>query len=269
MNCAVKKANRPFGHYANSVVRIGWLLFLRDFMYRYRQTFLGYFWAFIKPLLMGVPIILVGRQFDLGDNNAEVPYEVYSFIGLIFYNIFWDSVIFPQWIMRRTRKVIQNAPFPHEAVLVSSIFYVLFNTVVYLFLMTIVIVLFKTPVALSVFFTLMSIPLMMLAGISIGIYFAPTVLVYLDVRYSLSFISNILMWSAPIVYKQPETGLLSNINRWNPITYLISLPRDLLFGTQNGHIMFFVISLLFFFVLLAVGLNYFYRAMSIAIDQII
>ncbi len=251
------------------VIHLGYYLFLKDFRYRYRQTFFGYFWAVLKPLLIGVPLILIGRQFDLGSDSKDVPYEIYSFAGIILFQIFWEIVMFPQWIMRRSRQFFKNVRVPYESVIFAGLCYSIFNTLIYIAVLAVIFLVCSVHIPISAAVAVLLIPVILLCGLSIGIFFAPVTLIYLDIRYALPLISTLMLWSVPLVYKSPASGILYHINRFNPLTYLLTVPRELIFGHTDTSLLFFAGSICFFLAFLYIGLKFYFRAMPFAVDQIL
>jgi lipopolysaccharide transport system permease protein len=219
---------------------------------------------------MVVPLIIIGRQFDFGQNvTAGVSYEAFAFVGLMFWQIFWDSVVFPQWMMRRTRHIIKTVELPPSAILIAGCFYVLFNLSTYMVLIVIVLLLFKAAVSWTILLTMLSIPVIMISGLSLGIFIAPITLVYLDIRYGLPMLSGLLLWSAPIAYAKPDKGLLHVINTYNPVTYLIDTPRHWMFSGLEGSNLLFIICSGFFMVLFFLSLRFYHRTVPVAVEQIL
>src|SRR4029077_4916278 len=71
-----------------------------------------------------------------------------------------------------------------------------------------------------------ALPLVIVAGMSLGVFIVPLTFIYLDFRYALPLAAPALMWTAPILYDSPAAGPLHWVNRINPLTYLIDAPRD-------------------------------------------
>jgi len=251
-----------------ALLHLGLLLFLRDFRYRYRQSYLGYLWAVSRVLLGGIPIILVGSHFDLGAGRTPVAYAVYALTGYILWQIFWDSVISPQWIGRRLRKIVAEVPFRLEALLVAAGCYVAFNTSIYMVLLTLAFLIFKVAPPVTLLLGLAVLPLLVLAGLAIGAALVPLTYVYLDFRFGLPFLASALLWTAPIFYVSPEAGILRVINMWNPLTYIIDLPRSWFIAGLSGRDVLFVPCILAFIGLFTVGLRFYYRAMPAAVQTL-
>jgi len=255
---------------AHNTVKLGWFLFLRDFRYRFRQTYFGYIWAVIKPLLSALPIIIVGNQFDLAKNNPlQVNYAVFSFVGLMLWQVFWDSIVFPQWMLRRTRSILKRVPFKYWAVVLAGCFYVLFNLLIYIVLTAMVLIIYKISPPWTVFLSIFALIPLILSGLSIGIFIAPLTLVYLDLRYSLPTLASILLWSVPVAYVTPDKGLLSLVNRWNPLTFLINTPRAWLISGFNSSDWLFLLSFTLFFALFLGSVKFYKRAMPLVVEQIV
>lgn len=249
---------------------LGWHLFFRDFQYRYRLTFLGYFWAIIRPLFVALPIIFVGKQFDFGgDFSPDFSYEAYAFTGFIFFKIFWDAIEFPQFVMWRARKIITEVKIPYISIIIAGCYYIMINIAVYIFSLVVVFVIYNVSLKTTAFLSIFSILLCVLSGLSIGIIFSPIALFYLDIRYGIGYMSSVFMWSVPIFYVTPVDGFLSEINKWNPLTYLIEIPRYWLIGGPENNELFFGLSITFFLILFLVSLWFYHRAMPIAIERTI
>lgn len=253
---------------AHAIVRLGWLLFLRDFRLRFRQTYLGYFWAVGKVLFGGLPLILVGSSFNLGGDRSKGEYAVYALAGLIAWQIFWDAVVSPQWVARRMRRMLADLALPVEAILVAGCWYVLFHAAIYVVLVAAALAVFRLPPPLTLPLGLLALPALVFAGVAIGMWFVPLTFVYLDFRYGLPFLSPVLLWTAPIFYEMPQQGLLRQVNLWNPLTYLVDNPRQWLVEGLTGHDLAFVACMVAFAVLFAVGLRFYRRAMPIAVERL-
>ncbi len=253
-----------------NTVNLGWLLFLRDFRYRFRQAYLGYLWAFVRPVLIALPVIIVGSHFELAKNSPlKVHYAVFAFTGIILWQILWDAIIFPQWMMRRTRGILKKIRFQYWSVVVAGCFYVLFNLAIYVMLILTVFVLFDVEVGWSVLAGFVTLGLLIICGLAVGITIAPITLVYLDIRYGLPVISSALLWTVPAIYATPPEGTLSVLNRWNPLTPLIEVPRTLLVSGMSGKEWLFVLSFGMFFLLFLWSLKFYRETMPKVIEQII
>ena len=250
------------------LVTLGRLLFLRDFRFRYRQAFLGYLWAVARPLMAVLPLILVGSAFGLGGDMSTAEYALFALSGFLMWQVFWDAVIAPQWIARRLRRTFTEGPLRPEAVIAAGAGLVLFNTMFYSAIFIAAYVITRTVPPATFPLGLLAFPVILLGGLTIGAFFVPLTFVYLDFRFGLPLLSPALLWTAPIIYAAPEDGLLAVVNRWNPLTYLINIPRQWLVQGATDDDPLFLVCASVFAVLFLVTLRFFRRAMPMAVQSL-
>ena len=254
---------------ARYLVHLGWLLFLRDYHLRYRQTYLGSLWAVSKVVLTGLPLVLVGGHFGMGGDRSPMAYAAFALVGLIIWQIFWDAVISPQWIARRMRKLCTEIAFPRAAIVIAGCGYVLFNATIYLVLIGVAMLVFQVAPPATLALGLIALPGLIVAGLAVGMFFVPLTYVYLDFRYGLPFLSQFLLWTAPIFYvSQPDQKLLYTINRLNPLTYLIDIPRQWVVAGPTADDWLFAPCILAFAGVFVLGARFYRRAMPLAIERL-
>ena len=105
----------------------------------------------------------------------------------------------------------------------------------------------------SIFLVLMIIPILFL---TLGLGFVLSIVngVIRDVSSILSVAMTFLLFLTPVLYVKPETGILATISRYNPLYYLVAVPRDIIFsgGTVEwtGYILSSLLAVLFCFLTL-------------------
>ena len=250
------------------LVQLGGLLVLRDFRFRYRQAYLGYLWAVARPLTAVLPLILVGHTFGLGGDLALAEYALFALSGFLLWQVFWDAVISPQWIARRLRRVFKEAPLRPETIVAAGGGLVLFNTFFYVAIFVVASVLARTLPPPTLGLAILAYPVIVAAGLTIGGFFVPLTFVYLDFRFGLPLMSPLLLWTAPIIYAQREAGFLAIVNRWNPLTYLINIPRQWLVRGMVGDDFLFLFWAVAAGALLLASLKFLRRALPVAVQSL-
>ena len=250
------------------LIRVGWLLFLRDFRARYRQAFFKYVWAVARPLMAVVPLILVGNAFGFGGDMSASEYVLFALSGFLLWQVFWDAVVAPQWLGRRLPRTFVDGPLQPEAVVTAGACLVMFNSLFYGALFVVAYVLTPATPPLTLPLGLLALPVIVLGGLTVGAFFVPLTFVYLDFRFGLPMLAPALLWTAPILYAAPEAGLLAVVNRWNPLTYLINIPRRWLVSGTTDNDLLFVVCAGVFAVLAIVMLMFFRRAMPLAVQSL-
>lgn len=247
-------------------IRLGWYLFLRDFRYLAGQNVLGFFWLLTKPVMAAAPFILIGGHFKLGGKD-QGSYTLFAATGFLLWHLFWGAIQNPPLLLRRCRKIAQGLPLPSGALLAATAFYILMESSVMILLVA-VLSAFHASFGPSQILAVLSMPFLVLSGYSLGMWLAPMELFSRDLRYSLPYVARFFLMTAPIFYVMPEGGMLRLINKLNPLTYLIGVPRSWLVSGFSPDDPFFLAAVAFFSVFFVVGMKFNRRAMRIAAERI-
>lgn len=215
-------------------VYLGWQFFLRDFRLRYRRAYLGFIWSLAPLVTLGAALVAVGTHGRLP--GEDVPYATRIFFGLVYFQVFFDGVLLPQQMARRSRSLLSSTPIPYGALSVAAAVYALTNYLMRLPLLVMIAVCqgasIHPEVALAM---LVSFPLLLLSGLSLGqALTAPSLLLH-DIRYSMPLVQSVLFLLTPILYTMPASGYLGLANRINPLTHLIGSAVDWSLAGSTPH----------------------------------
>ena len=114
---------------------LAWRLFVRDFSARYRQSFLGYLWAFLPPVVATFTFVLLNRSGILNVGTLPLPYPAYVMIGTLLWQVFADAINSPIKAVTAAKTMLAKINFPREAILISGMLEVLFNFIIRLVLL--------------------------------------------------------------------------------------------------------------------------------------
>ena len=254
-----------------AILHTGYELLRLDFQNLYRLSLLGYFWSFFKPLATVLPLMLVGREFGLLPKGFGCSHASFLLVGALFWEFFVDCIHQTLALARRYRKEMLLRPgFEWSIVsagLTTSFFSFAFRAAIVLGW-----ILATERVNFLGFFAsiLMLIPLaamaMFIALPSICFNF-----VYNDLKYMLGYLTSLLVWSAAVYYWPSEDGRLFQVIKYNPITYLIGITRELIFFTPPTFLdgPGLEISIAVAFVLGSLGILYFRQTVRRSIDYVI
>jgi lipopolysaccharide transport system permease protein len=232
---------------------LAWRLFVRDTSAQYRQSILGYVWAFIPPLVASLPFIFLNSQGVVAIKDTPVPYPAYAMIGTIIWQVFADSLNSPLKTVVAAKPMLARINFPREAILLSGLGQVIFSFLIRLSLLVAVFLWFHiTPPVTAILFPLGMVSLMMI-GFMLGILLTPFGILYNDVPQMIPVISIFLMFLTPVIYPPPEHGLAAALAKWNPLSPLVTVTRDWLTTGVTSHVTAFVLVSITATVLLFVG----------------
>ncbi|MBA4416370.1 MAG: hypothetical protein C0392_00440 [Syntrophus sp. (in: bacteria)] len=243
----------------NEINKNGWLiyqLFKRDFLALYKQTFIGIFWSLLLPIVSIGVFVALNNSGIFNAGIIDVPYPLYAVIGLTFWQIFSIGLVACSNSLVNAGSMIVKINFSKKSLVIASIgqpilsFSVQMLIVAFLFLFYGI-----TPSSTILFLPLFLLPVLLLT-IGLGFIFSLINGIMRDIGNMLSMVVTFLMLLTPVLYAKPAHGLLAGISRYNPLYYLISIPRDLFLTGKvtelNGYIISCIFSVFIFFICIVV-----------------
>ncbi|MDR5589696.1 ABC transporter permease [Christiangramia sp. SM2212] len=242
-----KESNKRIGkHFGESLKDIWNSRFLsrqlaeRDIKAQYRQSYLGIIWAFITPLATAAVWIILNLTGTVNVTDTGVPYPVFAFTGTLIWSILTESINSPTQATNSAKGLLTKINFPKEALIISGIYKLLFNSFIKIFLLVAMVFLF----GLGFHWTLLLLPVSILGavlfGTTVGLFLTPVSMLYRDVGKIVSFGISFLMYITPVVYPVPSSGLMKTVMELNPLTPIILTARDLVTGMSPNHLYYFI-----------------------------
>lgn len=226
----------------------------RDIKAQYRQSYLGILWAFITPLATAAVWILLNLSGTVQVTATGMPYPVYAFSGTLLWSIITEAISSPTTSTNAARGLLSKLNFPKEALIISGIFKLLFNSSVKILLLLIFVFLFGIGFHVSLLLLPLAIIGALILGTTIGLFLTPISILYKDIGKIVSMGMGFLMYVTPVVYAIPKKGVLKTIMELNPFTPIIITSRDFIAGASPDYIKYFLlvvgISLPLFFIAL-------------------
>jgi len=221
---------------------LAWRLFVRDFSARYRQSFLGYVWAFLPPIVGTFTFVLLNQSGILNVGDLSLPYPAYVMIGTLLWQVFADAINSPIKTVTAAKAMLAKINFPREAILVSGMLEVLFNFFIRLVLLAAIFIYYgivppaTAPLAIAGIFAIFCL------GFMIGILLTPIGLLYTDIGQALTMVLSFWMLFTPVVYSPPESGILAGLTLINPVSPLIVTTREwLAIGAAGNPLPAFIV----------------------------
>jgi lipopolysaccharide transport system permease protein len=204
---------------------LGRQLFIRDKRAMFRQSFLGILWAFIPPFFTAAAWVFLNMTGAVHISDTGVPYPVYVFCGTILFQTFLESLNAPAGAVNAGKGMLAKLNFPREALLLNAFYSLLFNLVFKLIALVIIALALKFHFGWSLLLFPLGVLGSILLGFSIGVLLIPFQMLYTDFGRMIAISGQVLMYLTPVVYPMPSHGVLYYINKFNPITYIITVPR--------------------------------------------
>jgi lipopolysaccharide transport system permease protein len=205
---------------------LAWRLLVRDISAQYRQSMLGYVWAFIPPLVASLPFIFLNSQGVVSIGDTPIPYPAYALISTILWQVFADALNSPLNTVAAAKSMLVRINLPKEAILLSGLGQVIFSFLIRLALLIMIFIWFRiVPPPTALLFPI-GVVALILVGFTLGVALTPLGLLYNDVRQIIPIATTFLMLLTPVVYPPPKAGLAAVVVSWNPLSPLITVTRD-------------------------------------------
>jgi lipopolysaccharide transport system permease protein len=230
---------------------LAWRLFVRDFSAHYRQSLLGYIWAFLPPIVGTVTFVLLNRSGVLNSGEIPIPYPAYVMIGTLLWQVFVDAVNSPIKTVTAAKSMLTKINFPREAIILSGALEVFVNFLIRLVLLAAVLIYFRIVPPAAAPLALVGVFAIFCLGFMIGLILTPVGLLYSDVGQALTLVLSFWMLLTPVVYALPSTGLLAKLTAINPVSPLIVTSREWLAVGPASHVLpalsVFIVTLILLF----------------------
>lgn len=223
----------------------------RDIKAQYRQSYLGIIWAFITPLATAAVWVFLNLSGTIQVTDTGIPYAVYAFSGTLLWSIMVEAINSPTTSTKSARGIMSKINFPKEALIISGIYKLLFNSSIKILLLVAFVFIFGIGFNWSLLLLPFVIIGALIFGTTIGLFLTPISMLYTDVGKVVSMGFSFLMYITPVVYAIPAEGLLRKIMILNPFTPIILTSRDLIVGASPEY-------LTYYFFVLAISLPLFF-----------
>jgi lipopolysaccharide transport system permease protein len=204
---------------------LAWRLFVRDLSAQYRQTFLGYIWAFLPPLISSVTFIFLNSQ-GIIHIATGIPYPAFAMMGTLLWQGFVDALQSPVNSITQAKPMLAKINFPREAILLAGSYLVGFNFLIRLVLLIIVMFWWKVIPGYGLALFIPAVIALVTCGMATGLILVPIASLYGDVGRAIAIVITFWMLLTPVVYPPQTTGLAGLLTKWNPVSSLIVTARE-------------------------------------------
>jgi lipopolysaccharide transport system permease protein len=229
-------------------------LFKRDFFSLYKQSIMGFFWAFIIPLVSVGTFIVLNRSGIFSFGNIDIPYPIYAILGLAFWQFFSTGLIASSNSLVKAGSMIVMINFSKKSLVIASIGQSIISFSMQFVLVCILFISYGISPYIEILFTPLLIMPILLLTVGIGLIFSLINGVIRDIGNIISMLMTFLMFLTPVLYAKPETGILSYITEYNLLYYLVTTPRDIILtgsiSEGKGFLISSVASIIIFIVCL-------------------
>jgi lipopolysaccharide transport system permease protein len=242
-------------------------LAVRDIKAQYRQSVLGILWAFVTPLTTAFVWIFLNGTGTVKLTDTGVPYPVYAFSGTLLWSIITDAINAPTQNSLAAKNIMSKINFPKEALIISGIYKLLFNSSVKILLLILFVFVYGVGFHTSLLLFPLGIIGALILGTTIGLFITPLGMLYKDVARIVKMGLGLLMYITPVVYSIPKEGVMKTLMELNPFTPFIDTTRSFIVGATPTYLTHFIIATAICIPLFFIGLLIYRISMPILIER--
>jgi lipopolysaccharide transport system permease protein len=176
-----------------------YFLVWRDIKVLYKQTVLGFTWAIIRPVVsMVIFSVIFGGLANMSSDG--VPYPIFSFTALVPWTYFSSAMAASTQSLVGNSGLLTKVYFPRLVIPLTPVLAKLVDFTIAFSILGVMMFWFGIAPNWNVVFLPLLICLMMLTASGIGMWLSSLGIQYRDVMHASSFISQVLMYAAPVVW---------------------------------------------------------------------
>ncbi len=239
----------------------------RDIKVLYAQTILGFSWAILNPLIQIVIFtVIFGKVAKL--STEGIPYILFSSVAIIPWTYMSNAMTNSSQSLVSGQGMLGKIYFPRLLYPITPVLSKLVDFGISIIILLCLFIYYRiTPTWNFLLFPFFVI-LMVCIPSAVGMWLSSLAIRFRDVKYAMTFVIRMLMYSAPIVYSAsaiPEKYRI--IYSLNPIVGVIEGLRASLLGTPMLW-QYIVPGIMTTVILLITGALYFRRMESVIVDVI-
>jgi lipopolysaccharide transport system permease protein len=207
-----------------------WRLFVRSWSAQYRQSWMGYVWAIVPPVVAAVAFSFAVRHRVLRVGPTPIPYVCYALWGMTVWQLFTGIYNSSSGVLKGASQMISRINFPKDALVFASIGQPLFT---FLIRLVVVFLVFGFKGVMPGWTALLApfalIPLVLIA-LGMGMIMAVVSVAGSDIRRAFGAFLNFGMLLTPVIYPPPVSWPSAAVNVVNPLSPVLSVSHSLLQG---------------------------------------
>lgn len=199
-------------------------LALRDIKVRYSLSVLGIYWAVINPFLMALVWGFVFNHMFRAQGIDGVPYMVFLFTGITFWNFFANSVTSSTSNVVGSASMLSKVSFQRIIIPSSSVLARFVDLLFSLIVLLVLMVYYKLPFYWTSLWVIILLGVQFLFVLGLSYIFSSINVFYRDISQILGVVLTLWMYISPVLYTVDQIPAdIQSYFRMNPIGQLVQM----------------------------------------------
>jgi lipopolysaccharide transport system permease protein len=255
------RADRQYWHDLWRYRELFFILAWRDVAVRYKQTIVGFAWAFVRPFMTMVVFTVVFGHIAKLSSGATTPYALMVYGGLLPWTLFSSVFGDASSSVMGNANLISKVYFPRLIIPMSTVVVALIDFAVSLSILVGLMIWYRFLPGWQLLLLPVFVALALLASIGPALWASAIVVKYRDFRFVVPFLLQFGLYASPVGFSSaivpPEWRLLYSLN---PMVGIIDGFRWCIVGGDSPiYLPGFVLSLVVIAVMLWAGITAFRR----------
>jgi len=217
-------------------------LFRRDFLTIYKQSFIGILWVVIIPLLSVGTFIVLSEAGVVNTGSINVPYPLYAILGMAFWQLFQTGLIATTNSLANAGGMITKINFSKKSLVIAAVGQSLIAFMIQVILVIILFLHYSIKPDMGILLLpLLMLPIVVLA-LGLGFILALLNGVMRDIGTVIPILLTLMMYLTPVLWAKDLSGWLAILTTYNPLNYLVSVPREFILSGHIAHPFHYAIS---------------------------
>lgn len=244
-------------------------LVARDLKIRYKQTLLGLVWVVAQPFFAMVVFTIVLHRAVGIPSEEGIPYPIYTFSGLIFWQYFSESIARSSRSLVLNQVLVTKVFFPRIIAPLSGVVSPIIDLGCAFGVLIGMMVWYGTAPGWGIVLLPVLVVSISFCASAVGVGLGAMNVRYRDVGQAVSALLQLWMFLTPVFYATTELGTSLRFLDWiNPMANLLPAIRSVLIGSQGPDVWPFICSMGIFALLFVAASHYFERVQRSFADSI-
>jgi lipopolysaccharide transport system permease protein len=170
----------------------------KNIVIRYKQSYLGFFWAVLKPIMLMLIFTLV-RSF-VGIDTGNIPYPIMTFAALLPWVFFQESASEGVSSVTSNASLIKKIYFPREVFPITAMVTKIVELAISFVILAAMMIYYQMMPTVYALWIPVVILYTMMVALGISFFGAAINVYYRDMSQALPVVLSLLMYGSPVMY---------------------------------------------------------------------
>jgi ABC-2 type transport system permease protein len=246
-----EKIGHRIGRYYELILGLA----MRDVKMRYQLSILGLYWAVLNPLLMALVWNFVFGTVLRSRGIAGVPYVVFLFCNISFWNLFANSLLTAVNSLTGNASLLSKLYFPRVILPTASVVARLVDLLFSLIVLAVLLIFAHVRPGISIIWLPVFLVIQLIFTLGMAYFVAALNVFYRDVNQIIGVLLLIWMYVSPVFYTLDQVpASIRKYFLYNPVGQIVYMESSVVLGHGDMNLVALAITVLLSVAVFILGL---------------